>query len=124
MVNARVLPKHTIKPGRYQNSKLIDFYRHQHPHQHVHVNTEKTNKEIAELQERNELLWKLANAKLLADTNRVQSSQVKFKHEKVCQDYESKLNDCYMRNSGKPLLCSSLAKEFWQCVNSKKQISK
>lgn len=94
------------------------------PHQHVHVNTDKANQEIAELKERNEQLWKIANGKLLTDTSRVQSSQVKFKHEKICVDYENKLNDCYMRNSGKPLLCANLAKEFWECVNSKKQISK
>lgn len=84
---------------------------------------EKLNNEINDLREKNDLLWKAANGRLLTDVNKVQSNQLKFKHEKVCVDIESKLNDCYMRNSSKPLLCSSLAKEFWSCVNNKKQIN-
>ena len=74
------------------------------------------------MREKNDLLWKMANGKLLTDINKVQSDQIKFKHEKVCVDLENKLNDCYMRNSSKPLLCSNLAKDFWNCVNSNKEI--
>jgi len=84
---------------------------------------EKMNRELTELRERNDLLWKVANGKLLTDVQKVQQTQLKFKHEKICQDCESNLNDCYMRNSSKPLLCSQLAKDFWKCVNSKKEIS-
>lgn len=90
---------------------------------HKHVTSEKADKEIAELREKNDMLWKIANGKLLTDVYKVQSNQVKFKHEKICQDIESQLNDCYMRNSNKPLNCSKLAKQFWTCVNSNKQIT-
>ena len=88
------------------------------------MNTDKAAKEIAELREKNDLLWKIANGKLKDDLNAVQSDQIKFKHEKICEDCEIKLNDCYMKNSSKPLLCSNLAREFWNCVNDKKRISK
>ena len=40
----------------------------------------------------------------------------------VCEDCRDKVDDCYNRYPGKPLQCSSLVKEYIQCVEKHRKV--
>lgn len=39
----------------------------------------------------------------------------------ICQDKQQSVLDCYRKNPGKPILCSSEVKNFLSCVNDTRQ---
>lgn len=77
--------------------------------------------QVAKLKERSAQFYKVTNENYHKAAEEVNAKFKRYEISPVCTDLQGQILKCYRENAGKTLLCSNIASQYMQCVNSAKQ---
>ncbi|XP_059367095.1 coiled-coil-helix-coiled-coil-helix domain containing 3a isoform X2 [Carassius carassius] len=77
--------------------------------------------QVAKLKERSAQFYKVTNENHHKAADEVNAKFKRYEISPVCTDLQGQILKCYRENAGKTLLCSNIASQYMQCVNSAKQ---
>lgn len=77
--------------------------------------------QLAKLKERSAQFYKVTNENHQKAADEVNAKFKRYEISPVCTDLQGQILKCYRENAGKTLLCSNIASQYMQCVNSAKQ---
>uniref|UniRef100_A0A3B1JA76 Coiled-coil-helix-coiled-coil-helix domain containing 3a n=1 Tax=Astyanax mexicanus TaxID=7994 RepID=A0A3B1JA76_ASTMX len=79
--------------------------------------------QVAKLEQRSAQFYKVTNENYHKAADEVNAKFKRYEISPVCTDLQGQILKCYRENTGKTLLCSNIASQYLQCVNSAKQVS-
>ncbi|XP_049330966.1 coiled-coil-helix-coiled-coil-helix domain containing 3a isoform X2 [Astyanax mexicanus] len=80
--------------------------------------------QVAKLEQRSAQFYKVTNENYHKAADEVNAKFKRYEISPVCTDLQGQILKCYRENTGKTLLCSNIASQYLQCVNSAKQNNK
>uniref|UniRef100_A0A3B1KFX5 Coiled-coil-helix-coiled-coil-helix domain containing 3a n=1 Tax=Astyanax mexicanus TaxID=7994 RepID=A0A3B1KFX5_ASTMX len=76
--------------------------------------------QVAKLEQRSAQFYKVTNENYHKAADEVNAKFKRYEISPVCTDLQGQILKCYRENTGKTLLCSNIASQYLQCVNSAK----
>ncbi|XP_044135930.1 MICOS complex subunit MIC19 [Bufo gargarizans] len=77
--------------------------------------------QLARLEERSAQFYKVTTEQYRSAANTVEARFKRYESHPVCADLQTQILQCYQQNPQQTLTCSTLARQYLQCVTSAKQ---
>ncbi|RXM35631.1 hypothetical protein EOD39_3975 [Acipenser ruthenus] len=78
--------------------------------------------QLARLEERSAQFYKVTTEQYQKSVTEVEAKFKRYESHPVCADLQGEILRCYQESNGQTLSCSTLARQYLQCVNNAKQV--
>ncbi|MGH0157302.1 UNVERIFIED_CONTAM: hypothetical protein FKN15_043682 [Acipenser sinensis] len=78
--------------------------------------------QLARLEDRSAQFYKVTTEQYQKSVTEVEAKFKRYESHPVCADLQGEILRCYQASNGQTLGCSTLARQYLQCVNNAKQV--